>query len=74
MILERVRLECAPIDAESDPPAPGEARIAREEYESLDFSGESTQVRLYRGDDESRGVDVVLRPARLPRRLPWRRG
>jgi len=69
VILERVRLECAPIEAEADPPPHGEARIAREEYESLDFSGESTPVRLYRGDDESRGVDVVLRPARLPRRL-----
>ncbi len=68
VILERVRLEFAPIVAEDAPPA-GEARIAREEYESLDFTGESTKVRLYRGDDESRAIDVILRPAKLARRL-----
>jgi isoleucyl-tRNA synthetase len=69
VILERVRLEFAPIEPGGDAPPVGEARIAREDYEGLDFSGDSTAVRLSRGDDESHGVDVVLRPAKLPRRL-----
>ncbi len=69
VILERVRLEFAPIASGGEPPPQGEARIAREDYEGLDFSGESTKVRLSRGDDETRGVEVLLRPAKLPRRL-----
>jgi isoleucyl-tRNA synthetase len=70
VILSRVRLEFAPVQAEgAERLAPGQALIAREDYEGLDFSGESQRVRVSRGDDESRALELELRPARLPRRL-----
>jgi isoleucyl-tRNA synthetase len=69
VILERVRLEFAPVAAEGESLAPGEAVIAREDYEGLDLRGDVAKLRVYRGDAEGGGLDLVLRPARLPRRL-----
>ena len=69
VILERVRLEFAPIAAEGEALAPGQAAIAREDYEGLDLSGEAARVRVSRGDDPGRSLEIELRPARLPRRL-----
>ncbi len=68
IILDRVRLEFAVLDAEADLPA-GRARIGREDYEGLDFTGEGQAVRVYRGDAEGEGVELVLEPAALPRRV-----
>ncbi len=69
VILERVRLEFAPVEPEGEAVAPGEAVIAREDYEGLDLQGESTRVRVCRGDDEGRALELALRPGRLSRRL-----
>lgn len=71
VILDRVRLEFAVVEADASgaSPAVGEARIAREEYEGLDLGGAEAKVRVYRGDDEANAIDVVLRPAKLPRRV-----
>jgi isoleucyl-tRNA synthetase len=70
VILSRVRLEFAPVQAEgAERLAPGQALIAREDYEGLDLAGESHRVRVSRGDDERRALELDLRPAKLPRRL-----
>lgn len=71
VILDRVRLEfaVAEADASGAAPPPGEARIAREEYEGLDLAGGEAKVRVQRGDDVATALDLVLRPAKLPRRI-----
>ncbi|MBW2312634.1 MAG: isoleucine--tRNA ligase [Deltaproteobacteria bacterium] len=69
IILDRVRLEFAVADSGKDAPPAGRARIGREDYEGLDFTGEKTTVRIYRGDAEGSGVDLTLEPAKLPRRV-----
>jgi len=69
VILDRVRLEFAVAPDGPDAPPAGEARIAREDWEGLDFSGDAARVRVYRGDDPERALELRLRPARLPRRV-----
>ena len=69
VILDCVRLEFAVAPDGPATPPPGEARIAREEWEGLDFSGDSARVRVYRGDAPERALELRLRPARLPRRV-----
>jgi len=69
VILDRVRLEFAVLDAGSDGAVPptGEARIAREDYEGLDLGGAEATVRVSRGDGPA--LELLLRPAKLPRRV-----
>ncbi len=71
VILERVRLEFAVVEAAADGsvPAEGEAQIAREDYEGLDLGGAEAKVRVYRGDTPEQWLELVLRPAKLPRRV-----
>jgi len=71
VILDRVRLEFAVVegDAAGGTPAPGRARIAREDYEGLDLSGHEAKVRVYRGGAEAAARELVLEPAKLPRRV-----
>ncbi len=73
VILERVRMEFAPVPAElakAKDGKPGVAFIAREDYEGLDLTGESAKVVLYRGDREASRVAMELRPTKgLPRRI-----
>ena len=69
IILDRVRLEFAVVSAESEPPAAGEAIIAREDFEGLDLRGERAKVRVHRDDTPERSLDLDLRPGRLPRRV-----
>ncbi len=68
VILDRVRLEFAVVDAR-EPLEQGAALIAREDYEGLDLRGESATVRAYRADAPHAGIELSLRPARLPRRV-----
>jgi isoleucyl-tRNA synthetase len=69
VILEEVRLECAVVAEGGEGPPPGIAAIAREDYAGLDLSGESSVVRVYRGDAPERALELTLRPAKLPRRV-----
>ena len=69
VILDRVRLEFAVVDGEGRDLEAGRASIAREDYEGLDLRGTSARVRLYRDDDPDGGVDMELRPEKMPRRL-----
>ncbi len=80
IILERVRMEFAAnhstqgkgsSDAKSAvTPTPGVVFIAREDYEGLDFVGESKKVRVYRNGGEADGLSLELRPVKtLPRRI-----
>ena len=69
IILDRVRLECAVVSPEGEPPAPGEALIAREDFEGLDLRGERAKVRVYRDDAPSSSTLIELRPGKLPRRV-----
>ncbi|APR77264.1 Isoleucyl-tRNA synthetase [Minicystis rosea] len=49
---------------------PGVAYIAREDFEGLDFSGETAKVVLYRGDREGEKIAMELKPAKkLQRRV-----
>ena len=73
IILDRVRLEFAVLEAPGDLPA-GVARIAREDYEGLDLRGEAARVRVFRDDAPEAGYELELRPAKLPRRLIELRG
>jgi isoleucyl-tRNA synthetase len=68
IILDHVRLEFAVVAA-AEPPAPGRARVAREDYEGLDLRGDSAKVRVYRGGAEADALDIELEPASLPRRV-----
>jgi isoleucyl-tRNA synthetase len=69
IILDRVRLEFAVVSPEAEPPAAGEAVIAREDYEGLDLRGESAKVSVYRADAPEQATLIELRPGRLPRRV-----
>ncbi|HVP27967.1 MAG TPA: class I tRNA ligase family protein, partial [Myxococcota bacterium] len=71
VILDRVRLEFAVVEADAaGAVAPrGRARIAREDYEGLDLAGHEAKVRVYRSDAETKALDLVLEPAKLPRRV-----
>ena len=68
VILDRIRLEFALVDSDQ-PLEPGSALVAREDYEGLDLRGESTLVRAYRSDAPEAGIDLTLKPARMPRRV-----
>ncbi len=68
VILDRVRLEFAVVEP-GEPLPRGTAAIAREDYEGLDLHGESCGVRAYRDDAPESGIDLTLRPARMPRRI-----
>ncbi|HXV36841.1 MAG TPA: class I tRNA ligase family protein, partial [Myxococcota bacterium] len=68
VILDRVRLEFAVI-APAEPLERGVALIAREDYDGLDLRGETATVRAYRADAPQAGIELALRPARLPRRV-----
>jgi isoleucyl-tRNA synthetase len=70
IILDRVRLEFAPVEGPDGAPPAGVARIAREDYDGLDLHGESTAVRVYRGDREADALTLRLEVSRkLPRRV-----
>ncbi|HEX5066881.1 MAG TPA: class I tRNA ligase family protein, partial [Myxococcota bacterium] len=68
IILDRVRLEFAAVSA-AEPPAPGRARVAREDYEGLDLRGDAAKVRVYTQGGEARPLELELVPASLPRRV-----
>ncbi len=67
IVLERVRMALAVVDGGDLPQ--GRAQIAREDYEGLDFRGESTVVQVSRPDDPERLLELTLLPAKLPRRV-----
>lgn len=76
IILERVRMEFATIDAslvKGLDSAAGIAWIAREDYEGLDLTGEQAQVELYGAAEAETGgarARFVLKPTKaLPRRI-----
>jgi len=73
VILERVRMEFAAVRAADVKGATGKdgvALIAREDYEGLDLTGDSTKVRLYRADRAADPVEMELRPQKgMPRRI-----
>jgi isoleucyl-tRNA synthetase len=69
IILDHVRVEFAAVTPPDDPPAPGTAQIAHDDYEGIDLRGEAAKVKLYRGGAEADALDVELRPARIPRRV-----
>src|SRR5262245_17680598 len=69
IILDRVRLEFAVVEPEAAPPAPGEAVIAREDFEGLDLRGERAKLRVHRADAPERDALLELRPGKLPRRM-----
>ena len=66
IILDRVRLEFAPIEAGDDAPKPGRAVIGRADYEGLDLRGEAAKVRV---EGAQGSLDLELRPGPLPRRV-----
>jgi isoleucyl-tRNA synthetase len=68
VILDHVRLEFAAVAA-AQAPAPGRARVAREDFEGLDLRGDTAKVRVYRADAEADALDLELEPASLPRRV-----
>ncbi|MFQ5503527.1 MAG: isoleucine--tRNA ligase [Planctomycetota bacterium] len=68
IILDRVRLEFAVVTKGEEPP-PGELWISREDYEGLDFTGETTQVVAYRDDAPEKRLELEAKPRRLPRRV-----
>jgi isoleucyl-tRNA synthetase len=69
IILDHVRVEFAVVTPRDDPPAPGTAVIAHDDYEGIDLRGEVAKVKLYRSGAEADALDVELRPARIPRRV-----
>ncbi|HTJ84694.1 MAG TPA: isoleucine--tRNA ligase [Polyangiaceae bacterium] len=74
IILERVRMEFAvvpPGTVKGLEPKPGEAFVAREDYEGLDLTGEGANVTAYRARDLAQGTHkTTLRPTKLlPRRV-----
>jgi isoleucyl-tRNA synthetase len=69
IILDRVRLEFAVVEADEDAPCAGQATIVREDYEGLDLRGAVAKVRVCRSDAPERALDLELRPGRLPRRV-----
>ncbi|NUO51626.1 MAG: class I tRNA ligase family protein, partial [Polyangiaceae bacterium] len=73
VILERVRMEFAVLKANEVKgltPKPGEAYIARDDYEGLDLTGESAEVSLYCGGEAKDKSKTKLVPTKaLPRRV-----
>jgi isoleucyl-tRNA synthetase len=69
IILDAVKLEFACVAPGEAEPAPGQALVAREDYEGIDLRGEQARVRVHRADAPDAGLDLDLRPARLPRRV-----
>jgi isoleucyl-tRNA synthetase len=70
VILDRVRMGFAVIDGVGDVAVEaGQARIAREDYEGLDFRGETAQVQVYRDTNPESALTLTLIPAKLPRRV-----
>jgi len=69
IILDRVAMDFAVHVPSSRAPEAGTARIAREDYEGLDLTGESAQVELWRPGRAEQCLTVRLEPARLPRRV-----
>lgn len=77
IIMERVRMEFAVIESAQTAAMPGKVKapatkgvafIAREDYEGLDLTGNSSKVSVYRQDGEP--FEIELRAAKnLPRRL-----
>ncbi len=72
VILERVAMEFAVVA--SDRVSPGEASIAREDFEGLDLTGEGAKVRLYRSGRREEALTVTLRPAGAEVLVGERRG
>jgi isoleucyl-tRNA synthetase len=69
VILDRVRLEFAVVAPRGEACEAGRATLAREDYEGLDLRGGRAKVRVYRTDDPARGLELEIRPGRLPRRV-----
>ena len=69
VILRQVALEFAAVTPADEAPPPGEAWIAREDYEGLDLRGEQAKLRAWRDDQPERARELELRPARIPRRV-----
>ncbi|MGH0029026.1 MAG: isoleucine--tRNA ligase [Myxococcota bacterium] len=69
VILDDVRLEFAAVTPDGEAPPAGSAAIAREDYDGLDLKGDRATVRVHRDGDAEGGLDLVLRPAKLPRRV-----
>lgn len=73
VILDRVRMEFAAArisDVKGAQAKDGVALIAREDFEGLDFAGESARVKMYRADREGQAVTMELRPQKgMPRRI-----
>lgn len=78
VIFERVRMEFAAArpgdltkgNIKIPSKGPGFAMIAREDYEGLDFSGDSAKVLLYRGDRQEAALAMELLPVKgMPRRI-----
>jgi isoleucyl-tRNA synthetase len=69
IILDDVKLEFACVHPGENPPAAGEALIAREDYEGMDLRGERSKVRVFRADTPEDAIELELRPAKLPRRV-----
>jgi isoleucyl-tRNA synthetase len=84
VILEKVRMEFVAFDpavigdalkdagvkAADLAVKPGVAFIAREDFEGLDFSGETAKVVLYRGDRQGERLALTLKPGKkLQRRV-----
>lgn len=70
VILDRVRMGFAVVEGGSNfSVSTGQAMIAREDYEGLDFRGESAQVQVYRESSASQALTLTLLPAKLPRRV-----
>ncbi|MBW2269127.1 MAG: isoleucine--tRNA ligase [Deltaproteobacteria bacterium] len=69
IILDAVQLEFAAVAPGAEPPARGQARVAREDYGGLDLKGKSAPVRVCRADAPDTVLDLELLPARLPRRV-----
>ncbi|HEY5657284.1 MAG TPA: isoleucine--tRNA ligase [Myxococcota bacterium] len=69
IILDHVRVEFAVVEAPEDPPKPGTAVIAHDDYEGIDLRGEVAKVKVYRDGAEAQALEVELHPARIPRRV-----
>jgi isoleucyl-tRNA synthetase len=67
VILDRVRLELAAVEAAEGALEPGRAAVSREDYEGIDLRGSSAAVRV-RAEAGGPELELELRPARLPRR------
>jgi isoleucyl-tRNA synthetase len=69
IILDAVQLEFAAVAPGAEPPARGQARVAREDYDGLDLKGKSATVRIYCADAPEAGLEIELLPAKLRRRV-----